>query len=117
MTPKPLKERLTPALVKALEQRTMTNAQVAELLQVNASYLSSVFNTISKKKRGEVREQREWMHELVQARRQLRIREARKVLGGKKTMQQAAKDANCSERTIRRYVEKVAPNVKEEAHE
>lgn len=117
MKPKPLKERLTPALVKALEDRTMTNAQVAALLDVHPSYLSTVFNTISRKKRGGTREAREWMHELVQARREMRIREAKKVAAGKKTLEKAAKDANCSERTIRRYIEKVAPTVPEEAYE
>jgi transposase len=108
MRPKPLKERLTPELVRALEDRTMTNSEVAAILDVNPAYLSTVFNTISRKKRGPVREQREWMRDLVAARRDVRVQEARKVAQGRKSIEQAALDANCSERTIRRYVEKVA---------
>lgn len=114
---KPLRERLTPELVKALENRTMTNEEVAAKLQVNASYLSTVFNSLSSKKRGEVALQRENAHKLVEARRQLRIREAKKVCNGTKSLEKAAKDAKCSERTMRRYVERVAPTIPGEAYE
>lgn len=105
----PLRERLTPELIKALEDRALTNEEVARRLSVNASYLSSVFNTISRKKPGEVRQARLEMRKLVEMRRQLRIREAKKVLRGTKTLDKAARAANCSERTMRRYVEKIAP--------
>lgn len=112
-----LKERLTPALIKALEDRTLTNDQVADRLGVNPSYLSTVFNTLSKKAPGKVREERKQMSKLVKSRKQIRIREAKKVLRGTRTLAQAAENAGCSERTMRRYVEQVAPNEPDEAYE
>lgn len=114
---KPLRERLTPELVKALEDRTLTNAQVAKQLQVNPSYLSTVFNRISKKTRGPVAQQREFMADLVECRRETRLREAIKVVRGTKTLQAAAKASNCSERTLRRYMEQAVPNTPQEAYE
>jgi DNA-directed RNA polymerase subunit F len=56
-----------------------------------------------------VAESRESAQKLVESRRELRIREAKKVMNGSKTLTAAAKTAKCSERTMRRYVEKVAP--------
>lgn len=119
MTEKTLREKLesSPALLKALENRTLTNAEVATTLDVNESYLSTVFNTISQKKRGEVALQREADHDLAESRRQLRIREAKKVTAGKKTLDKAADAAKCSTRTMRRYIEKIAPTEPEEAYE
>jgi AraC-like DNA-binding protein len=119
MNEKTLREKLqsSPALLKALEERALTNAEVADRLKVNESYLSTVFNTITRKKRGDVAVQREAEHSLAESRRQLRIREARKVLRGTRTLEKAANAANCSTRTMRRYVEKIAPKVQEEAYE
>lgn len=119
MSEKTLREKLesSPKLLNALRNRTLTNAEVAEQLDVSESYLSTVFNTITRKERGPVIVQREADHQLAAARRQLRIREARKVFLGKKTLEKAASAANCSTRTMRRYVEKVAPYAKEAAYE
>lgn len=119
MTEKTLREKLesTPKLLNALKNRTLTNAEVADTLGVNESYLSTVFNQITRKKRGEVALQREADHALAESRRQLRIREAKKVSAGKKTLEKAAEAANCSTRTMRRYVEKIAPKEPEEAYE
>lgn len=116
---KTLREKLqsSTALLTALRDRTVSNAEAATQLGVSEAYLSTVFNSITRKKRGKVMIQREAEHELAQARRELRTREARKVFLGKKTLEKAAKAANCSTRTMRRYVEKVAPYEQEAAYE
>mgnify|MGYP001608697121 CR=1 FL=1 len=51
--------------------------------------------------------QRKAAKDLVESRRAVRMREAKKVYSQSKTLAQAAKAANCSERTIRRYVEQI----------
>lgn len=114
---KPLRERLTPALIEALKTRTKSNDEVAALLGVHPRYLSMVFNKLAKRNRGKVVKEREENAELVAARRELRIREAKKVKNGTKTLAKAAKAARCSERTMRRYIEQVAPLEPTQAYE
>ncbi len=116
---KPLRERLTEDIIEKLVSRQMTNAQAATLLGSSENYLGFVFNQVLEKRRkkGMISEKRENAKNLVQSRRQLRIREAKKVLQGAKDLAKAAKSANCSERTMRRYVEKIAPAQPREAYE
>jgi AraC-like DNA-binding protein len=116
---KPLRERLTPDIVAKLQSREMSDAEAASMLGVNTNYLNYVFNTVLglKRKRGKVAEKRQAEALLAESRRQLRIREAKKVCKGTKTLEKAAKAANCSVRTMRRYVDKVAPEIAEEAYE
>lgn len=112
--PKPLKDRLSPPIVKALKERHMSNAEAAQKLDVNANYLSNVFNTIAKRNKGVVTAHREAMRDLVAARRAVRLREAEKVLNFSRKLSHAAKIANCSERTIRRYVHEIKEKNKQQ---
>jgi AraC-like DNA-binding protein len=116
---KPLRERLTPQMIDDLKHRRVTDAQLAEQLGVNEKYLNYVFNSVLKQRRirGKVSEKRENERKLVLARRQMRIKQAKKVLNGRISLEKAAKDANCSTRTMRRYVERVAPQIAEQAYE
>lgn len=102
---KPLRERLTPDLLERLRTRQMTNKEAAALLNVNASYLSFVFNQLDSRNPGEVSVNRLWLKKLMAARRDVKLREAKFVIDGHKSLQQAAKKARCSERTMRRYIE------------
>lgn len=99
-----LRERLTPQIIEDLKTRKRTNREVAAQLGVHEDYLSQVFNAKTHRERGKVALQREQTHELVEARRRMRLREAQKVVDGLKTLEKAAKTARCSERTMRRYV-------------
>lgn len=116
---KPLRERLTPQMLDDLKNRRVTDAALAKQLGVNPNYLNFVFNSVLKQHRirGKESEKREKERELVQSRRQMRIKQAKRVLNGVISLEKAAKLANCSERTMRRYVEKVAPEIPKEAYE
>lgn len=115
----PLRERLTPGIIEKLVSREMTNAQAAKMLGSSENYLGFVFNQVLDKRRekGKIAQSRENAKKLVEARRDMRIREAKKVINGIKDLAKAAKTAKCSERTMRRYVEKIAPKIKPEAYE
>lgn len=110
---KPLRERLTPAILQALESRSRTNADVAKELGVHPNYLSAIFNQISARKPGEVNQARIWMQELVACRRELRQMAAQRVVDGRVSSSEAAAEVNCSERTIRRYVREINANKQE----
>lgn len=115
----PLRERLTPEMIDDLKNRRVTDVQLAKQLDVNPNYLNYVFNSVIKEKRirGPVSEKREKERDLVESRRQMRIKQAKRVINGRISLEKAANLANCSVRTMRRYVEKVAPQIQEEAYE
>lgn len=109
-TQKSLRERLTPALLQALSTRQKTNKQVAKELGVHPVYLSTTYSRMVQegaakpREAGPVNQARLFMKELVQCRRMCRMEEARAYSEGRKTLAKAAEAANCSERTLRRYV-------------
>jgi len=114
----PLREKLTLALLDDLRLRKKTNAEVAKSLNVSPQYLSNVFNQLTDGRiPGPTSVYRLAEKKLVEARRAVRIREAKKVINKTKDLKTAAKTANCSERTLRRYVIKIAPKQKTEAYE
>lgn len=107
---KSLRERLTPALLQALSLREKTNKEVAKELGVHPVYLSTTYGRLVQegiakpRTAGPVNQARLFMKELVQCRRLCRLEEARAFSEGRKTLAKAAEAANCSERTLRRYV-------------
>ncbi len=106
---KPLEQRLTKKLLHALQTRKITNREAAEQLGVSETYLSRKVAAIQSKVPGETQPVREAAHKLFQTRRQFRERLAKKVLKSSMTVTQAAAEANCSERTMFRYVAAYRP--------
>lgn len=107
--PKPLIERLTPTLLERLRTRKVTNAQAAEKLGVTVSYLSRVVAALQRKEPGKTVQHRKAAHALVTQRRQHRERLAKEVKNGNLDVHAAAERANCSVRTMSRYVEAYVP--------
>lgn len=102
--PKPLIQRLTPTLLKQLQQRKVTNSEAADKLGVSHTYLSRVVSALQKKEPGKTIAHRKAASEIYGTRRQFREKLAKAVLAGRKTTPEAAAEAQCSERTMFRYV-------------
>lgn len=103
--PKPLKKRLTQADLKRLRERKMTNLEAAQKYGVSESYLSRTVAAIQQKQRGKVVLAREGLSILYATRQKMRILQAQRAKAGTISVAQAATNANCSERTMRRYIE------------
>lgn len=103
---KPLAERLTQTMLKQLRTRKLTNAEAAEQLGVSETYLSRTVAAIQEKEPGKTTAARNASHKLYVTRRQTRETLAKKVLAKRQpiTLAEAAKQANCSQRTMMRYV-------------
>lgn len=102
--PKPLRERLTQALLKKLYERKLTNAEAAEQLGVSETYLSRTVAAIQEKVPGKSMVARAAASKLFKARRQTRETLAKQVKTGSLTLAKAAERASCSERTMQRFV-------------
>jgi transposase len=107
--PKPLKDRLTKALLDKLRRRKMLNSEAAAQLGVSESYLSRTVATMQEKEPGQTSTARKQAAELAQQRRQHRERLAKEVKNGDLDVNAAAQRANCSERTMQRYVAAYVP--------
>lgn len=103
---KPLIDRLTPSLLKKLQSRKITNSEAANSLNVSETYLSRVVATLQTKEPGKTRIEREAAKTLFKARLNTRALLAKEVIKGTKTLAKACKSANCSERTMLRWVAK-----------
>lgn len=109
---KPLRDRLGVRLLNNLRTRKITNAQAADELGVSESYLSRTVAAIQEKEPGETTAQRAANSELAKTRRVFRTKLAKEVLRRRKTIEDAAKEADCSIRTMFRYVERYRPQGK-----
>jgi AraC-like DNA-binding protein len=102
--PKPLAERLTKTILKQLYERKVTNLQIAERLGVSETYLSRTVASIQGKKPGETAPRRTAASKIFNARLETRRTLAKRVVKGQLTTEKAAAQANCSLRTMQRYV-------------
>lgn len=107
--PKPLRDRLTKAVLEKLRTRKMTNAEAADMYGVTMSYLSRVVASMQEKEPGPTNAARKAAALLAQQRRQHRERLAKEVLHGELDVNVAAKRARCSIRTMERYVSACTP--------
>lgn len=104
---KPLVERLNPKLRAQLRDRKVTNEAAAEALGVSATYLSRTLSELGEEKaKGATTAHREARSELNAVREKHRSVLAKKVNKGEMTIEKAAKDANCSVRTMFRWCAK-----------
>jgi transcriptional antiterminator len=90
----------------ALEERALTIRDLAKILGCSESYLSRTLSPTLNRKESST-ESRKKSHLLSEIRALMRKKHALLVKTGQKTLKRAAKDCRCSERTIRRYLEKV----------
>jgi predicted DNA-binding transcriptional regulator YafY len=87
-----------------LQKRKTTNAQAAELLGVSETYLSRKVAAMQAKVPGTALQKRAAASTLYNTRRVFREQLAKKAAKGKMTVAEAAAEAECSERTMFRYV-------------
>lgn len=106
---KPLKDRLTKAVLQKLHDRKMTNKEAADLYGVSETYMSRTVASLQDKRPGETTSARKAASKLFAARRQTREQLAKKVKNGELGLAAAATRANCSERTMARYVAAYTP--------
>lgn len=110
MTPKkPLRDRLTKAMLEKLRTRKMLNAEAAAILGVSETYLSRTVAAIQSKEQGVTTAARVQAMQLAAERRQHRERLAKEVKNGNLDVATAAQRANCSLRTMSRYVAAYVP--------
>lgn len=107
--PKPLIKRLTKPLLLKLQRRKMTNAEAAAELGVSEPYLSRTVAAIQQKEPGKTTAARKAASKIAAARRQHREQLAKEVKNGKLDVDAAARSANCSTRTMQRYVAAYVP--------
>lgn len=104
---KTLVERLNMKLLEQLRTRRVTNRAAAEALGVSEIYLSRTLSELGATKvQGATTKHREARAKLDKARSQMRTVLAKKVNRQEMTIEQAAKDANCSVRTMFRWCAK-----------
>ncbi|WP_454735379.1 hypothetical protein [Cupriavidus necator] len=96
-----------PELLDMLRQRQVTNRQVAAQAGVSEEHLARVLTKMGVRKvRGEVVARRAEVRTLAEERQKHRQDLAKSVLAGKRTIEDAAALAGCSERTLYRYIQK-----------
>lgn len=101
---KPLVDRLNPKLLEQLRTRKVTNTAAAAALGISETYLSRTLSELQVEKiKGETSAHREARAKLNTARRTTRELLAKKVNRQEMTVEKAAKEANCSVRTMFRY--------------
>jgi AraC-like DNA-binding protein len=92
--------------IEALDKREITLRAVAEALQCNESYLSRVLKP-HRNTQESAYSKRQKHAKLLESRREMRKRHAFSVKSGHKSLKKGAADARCSERTLRRYMERL----------
>jgi hypothetical protein len=102
--PKPLRERITPEMLMQLQLRKITNREAAEKLGVCETYLSRVVSDMQKKIPGETAIARKAAQKIYKTRMEVRNAQAKLVVKGRLSIEKAAAEAGCSERTMFRYV-------------
>lgn len=88
---------------RLLAKRKITKREVAAILGVSESYLCRITEPLPK---GPDRARREAASELAAARRKHRMKLAKQVAAGRLKLETAATRANCSLRTMYRYLER-----------
>lgn len=97
-----------PEILGKLINRTLTNKDLAAQLGYSTVYVSQTLKAMGLKKiKGEVADKRNKRSRLKQCRTEYRLEVARDVISKRITIEQAAKIAKCTERTIYRYVDKL----------
>jgi hypothetical protein len=102
--PLPLPKRISKTVLERLRKRKMTNAEAAEHYGVSVTYLSRVVAAMQDKVPGPVRQSRAANAAIYAQRKRTRETLAKAVARGDKGLEKAAEQANCSVRTMRRYV-------------
>ena len=102
--PKPLIDRLTASTLAKLRTRKMTNAEAAILYEVSETYMSRIVASIQDKEPAHDFAARKAASKIFKARMETRAMLAKQVNKGEITLAKAMKQANCTERTIRRYM-------------
>lgn len=105
-----LKTRLLerPEIIVQLMTWEMTYEQAALLFDVSVDHLThTVIDLVGKRKPAPKHQRRKMSSQLAATRKDYRKMLAYQVLNGSLTIEKAAKQAKCSERTIYRYVEKI----------
>jgi predicted DNA-binding transcriptional regulator YafY len=106
MTRKSLKDKLTPGILEALRLRQTSSKSVARLFDVSESYLCRTLADLALVRiPAPTMEQRRTSKMLKAARTYHRNQLAKAVKAKQKTLHQAAREGNCSTRTIHRYME------------
>jgi transposase len=101
-----LKNRLTPGILEAIAQRKTSAKDVAKLYGVSETHLSKALKALNLQKiPAPTPEHKRKAHILMVTRTKVRQELAEKVRLGTKTIHNAAREANCSLRTMYRYVE------------
>ena len=85
----------------ALLSRRLTKTALAKRLGISATYLSRITPKLPP---GPVRAQRAKTKQLSDMRKAVRTKLAKQVASGRRSLESAAKEANCSIRTIYRYM-------------
>ena len=85
----------------ALASRKLTKTALASELGVSATYLMRITPTLPP---GPVAAQRRANSTFAESRKAFRLKLAKQVLAGSKSITKAAAEAKCSERTMYRYV-------------
>lgn len=106
---KPLIDRLPKRLLEQLRKRKITNAEAAAEMGVCETYLSRVVASIQTKEPGKVNSARVEAAKLAAARRLYREQLAKDVKNEVMDLGTAAVRANCSIRTMQRYVAAYVP--------
>jgi AraC-like DNA-binding protein len=89
-----------------LEKRALTTRALADLLGCHECYLSRLLAGRIKRTESSTKARKN-RHKLFESRKEMRQKHADLVANGAKSLKKAAADARCSERTIRRYIDKL----------
>lgn len=101
-----LLERAQPYIAD-LEKRALTIRALAQLLGCNECYLSRALSGHVKRTESSTKS-RQKRTKLFNSRKEMREKHALLVKTGVKSLKKASADARCSQRTIRRYVDKLS---------
>jgi len=105
-----LKTRLLerPEIIVRLMTWEMTYEQAAQVLDVSVDHLThTVIELVGRRKPAPAHQKRKLNSQLASTRKDYRKMLAFQVLNGSLTIENAAKQAKCTERTIYRYIERI----------
>lgn len=105
-TAKYLIDRIPKRMLAALKKRKIRNADAAEELGVSETYLSRVVSSIQEKEPGKTTTERKAASHLYRTRLEFRDKLAKRVMKRQMTLEQAVREAKCSERTLFRHIAK-----------
>lgn len=106
----PLKIRLLerPEIIVRLMTWEMTYEEAAKIFNVSVDHLThTVIDLVGKRKPAPKYQKRKLNSELAATRKDFRLSLAYQVVNGSLSIEAAAKQAKCSERTIYRYIDRI----------